>query len=493
MSEQRYRVLERLEAGGMAEVFRAEAAGVEGFRKRVAIKRVLPHLAENKKFMSMFLDEARLGARLNHANIVSVLDIGASDNTFFIVMEFIEGANLKTIGEGLKNQQRTMPVPQALYIGIESSQALAYAHELTDDDGTPLGIVHRDVSPPNIMLSRRGEVKLTDFGLAKAATQLEKTDPGVVKGKFSYLSPEAALGEIVDARADIFALGIVIWELISGERLFSGKSDYETVQLVQKADVPPLHRIRSDIDPSLDKLLMKALAKRPQDRFKTAHEFADAIADYLFGRQLKVTKEDLANLVKSIAKSSQQDKMPPTYSRIDQLIQEELLRFTSLEDVSPGMRLGASGRSLAGSQPLTPADVQGSRSMPSTSFEDPKAWFAHDTDVASAIDGHMKTQQTRHRRPSYGWIENATPRNEANEAPIELAGLLEADSLPPRARISSAPPVFDNEKTQLAPSWGESVKSRIPPLKLPSQAWKFVLGAAVALLAVAGWILVRAF
>ncbi|MCB9625620.1 MAG: serine/threonine protein kinase, partial [Sandaracinus sp.] len=195
MAEQRYRVIKRLEAGGMAEVFIGEAQSVQGFKKRVAIKRVLPHLAQNQNFIGMFLDEARLGARLTHANIVSVTDIGAADGTFFIVMEYVEGANLKKIIETLRQQGRPFPFKEAVYICMEACRGLSFAHELEDDAGKLLNIVHRDVSPPNILISKRGEVKVTDFGLAKASTQLEKTDPGVVKGKFSYLAPEAAQGE----------------------------------------------------------------------------------------------------------------------------------------------------------------------------------------------------------------------------------------------------------------------------------------------------------
>src|SRR5262245_29857927 len=239
-AEQRYRVVERLEAGGMAEVFKGESASVQGFKKTVAIKRVLPHLAQNKNFIQMFLDEARLGARLTHANIVTVFDIGAADNTFFIVMEFVDGCNLKTVIEQYRQQGRRIGVKDAVYMCVQACACLSFAHELQDDDNNDLHIVHRDVSPPNILLSKRGEVKVTDFGLAKATTQLEKTDPGVVKGKFSYLSPEAAMGQAVDARADLFAVGIVIWEALAGRRLFLGESDYETVKRVQQAQVPSL-------------------------------------------------------------------------------------------------------------------------------------------------------------------------------------------------------------------------------------------------------------
>src|SRR5262249_149805 len=248
MAEQRYQVIERLEAGGMAEVFLGQAVSVQGFKKRVAIKRVLTHLAQNKNLIAMFLDEARLGARLNHANIVTVFDIGAADNTYFIVMEFVDGSNLKTLIEVLRRQGRLFPLKEAVYIAMEVCRGLSYAHELTDEHGDPLGIVHRDVSPPNVIISKRGEVKGTDFGLAKATTQLETNDPGVVKGKFSYLFPESAMGQEVTASADLFSLGIVLWEMLAGRRLFLGETDYQTIKLVQQANIPSLQRLNPEVD-----------------------------------------------------------------------------------------------------------------------------------------------------------------------------------------------------------------------------------------------------
>jgi serine/threonine-protein kinase len=221
--DSRYRITERVAAGGMAEVFRGVAESIQGFRKNVAIKRVLPALTKNKKFVAMFLDEARLSLHLQHANIVQVFDIGHADETYFIVMEFVEGIDLKRLLEWRRRINRPLTIGQTVYIIMEAAKGLACAHEAAHPEtGRPLGIVHRDVSPPNLLLSRNGEIKLTDFGLAKAAVQVETTDPGVVKGKMSYLSPEAARGEEVDRRADIFAVGILLYEMLTGKRLFYG-------------------------------------------------------------------------------------------------------------------------------------------------------------------------------------------------------------------------------------------------------------------------------
>ncbi len=331
MAEQKYRVVERIEAGGMAEVFIGEAVSVEGFRKPVAIKRVLPHLTQNKDFVNMFLDEARLGARLNHANVVTVFDVGSADNSYFIVMEYIDGANLKSVAESVQGKRRTFPGKEAIFITMEAARGLSYAHDLLDEHGQPLRIVHRDVSPPNIMLSRRGEVKVMDFGLAKATTQLESTDPGVVKGKFGYLSPEAANGADVDARADIFALGVVLWELLEGRRLFRGDTDYQTVKLVAEAKIPPLTLARHEgLHHDIERIILKSLEKRPENRFQTCREFGDALADFLFDHRLKVTSYDLANLVRTHIPKRVPKSHAAENSQIATLIQEELTGFVSI-------------------------------------------------------------------------------------------------------------------------------------------------------------------
>lgn len=374
MTEPRYRPIERLAAGGMAEVFVAEATSVQGFKKKVAIKRVLPHLAQNKNFIGMFLDEARLGAKMSHANCVTVFDIGAADNTYFIVMEFVDGCDLKTVIEYFKKQNKPVPMKEAMYIAMETCRGLQYAHELTDDDGHELHIVHRDISPPNVLISKRGEVKVTDFGLAKASTQLEKTDPGVVKGKFAYLAPEAVQGSDVDARADVFAMAIVLWEMIAGRRLFLGANDYETVKLVQAANVPPLSSIVPEADTTLDAILAKALARDVRDRYQSAREFGDALASYLFSKQLKVTSYDIATMVKAAIADANaaKPKQSAAASIIDKLIQEELLAFTSIDNHTDAMFQRDDA-------------AEGSKPLDAGQFVDPASWFGDD-DLGSALD-----------------------------------------------------------------------------------------------------------
>jgi serine/threonine-protein kinase len=442
MADQRYRVVDRLEAGGMAEVFRGEALSVQGFKKQVAIKRVLPHLAQNPNFISMFLDEARLGARLSHANIVTVFDIGAADNTYFIVMEFIDGVNLKSMIEGLRKSGQRFPMKEAIYICIEACRGLSYAHETLGEEGEELNIVHRDVSPPNILISKRGEVKLTDFGLAKATTQLEKTDPGVVKGKFSYLSPEAAMGQEVDARADIFALGIVLWEMLAGRRLFLGETDYQTVKLVQQANIPSLTRLNPEVDEEFEGVLLKALARDPAQRYQSCRDFGDALAGYIFSHQMKVTAYDIAALVKSV--SGKKPRRSQDQSIIDRLIQEELLSFTSLDDMADPLNPGA--------QPLSPDDVVGAQPLDIGSFENPADWFANDDEVGAALEHHG---QSVGLGSEPGWRESGVI-----EETSDLAQLLEGGDTGELPRVPSERP---SQRTFKKPS--EPAAPQPPPLE----------------------------
>jgi len=330
--QQRYRVIEKLESGGMAEVFRAESEGLQGFKKQVAIKRVLPHLSEKKKFISMFLDEARLSAHLTHSNCVQVFDIGVGDNAYFIVMEFVDGANLKSITESLRKQGKEFPVSYAAFIALEICKGLSYAHELRDPSGTDLHIVHRDMSPPNVLITKYGEIKIVDFGLAKANSQLEKSEPGIIKGKFSYLSPEAAMGQDVDARTDIFAVGIILWELLTGQRLFMGDTDFQTVKKVQQAQVPSASSINPQVPPELDRILSKSLTRDPDARYRTARDLGQDLSKFMFKLGTPVSAFDIAQIVQSVMKDRGKVKAKPQASIIESLIEEALLEFTSLTD-----------------------------------------------------------------------------------------------------------------------------------------------------------------
>lgn len=402
-AQNRYRVIERIESGGMAEVFRGEAESLAGFKKQVAIKRVLPHLAQNEKFIRMFLDEARLCARLNHANIVQVFDIGHVENTYFIVMEFVDGVNLKGVVEFLRKRDQRVPLPAAVYIALQICNGLQYAHELADADGSPLNIVHRDMSPPNVLISKRGEIKIVDFGLAKAAKQVEKTDPGVVKGKFSYLAPETATGQEADAQADIFAVGIILWEMLAGRRLFLGDNDYATVKQVAEARVPLLRSLGLDVPPELDTVLQKSLARDKADRYLTAEALAQDLAQVLSSNQIAVTSFDIGKLVKEVIeeKRAQQKKEGKRdVSMIDKLIAEELGRFTSLG--GDGLKIEEGANSAAGSKPLNIGEFESLGSFASDVLGDfnPEKLHSDSGDLASELEGEDPPSSSSSEEPS---------------------------------------------------------------------------------------------
>jgi eukaryotic-like serine/threonine-protein kinase len=430
--QQRYRVIERLASGGMAEVFLAENAGIEGFKKRVAIKRVLPHLSEKKKFIKMFLDEARLSAHLSHSNVAQVFDIGVGENVYFIVMEYVDGADLKAVIEFMKNARRPFPVESACFIVEKLCEGLTYAHELQGPDGLPLKIVHRDMSPPNVLITKYGEVKIVDFGLAKATSQLEKSEPGIIKGKFSYLSPEAATGSEVDQRTDVFAVGIILWELLAGRRLFVADNDFATVKMVQMAAVPPIRQCNPAVPPELEPIIARALARDPMARYPSARELGRDLTNFLFKFGRPVGAYDVAELVRgamALRKRSQPDKA----SILDKLIEEALLEFTSLNSDK--------GR---------PSLVRADEPHKIDSFEDIAKWAEEISSPASMPPSANDMKALRSRPPSalatHG-LASAAPA-ETHRSPS--VGVVEAEA---EAKAEAAPPEPDLARTRaLAPA-----------------------------------------
>ena len=366
MAQPKYEIIKRIGAGGMAEVFKASSTSLKGFQKLVAIKRVLPSLTQNDRFVRMFLDEAKIALPLNHTNIVQTFDLGLASDTYFIVMEYVSGTDLKEIIQSLGDEGRRLGIEEIAYIALEICKGLAHAHEQTNSDGEPLHIVHRDISPPNILLSRDGEVKITDFGLAKAKSQAELTDPGVVKGKFGYLSPEAAHGEDIDERTDIFAVGILLWEMLTGERLFLGESDYETLQLVRKADVPPIGSYGRQAPDPLRRIVRRALTKDPRKRYQTARQLGGELAEFLFQYGKAITSFDLAPYVNAVLGEEVQEPAE-SLAPADRAVQREINQFVSLDDLkNMDMRLARQETIGEGSGETEPPE--------DGDFEDPRAW-----------------------------------------------------------------------------------------------------------------------
>ena len=276
----KYTLYERIGRGGMADVFKGRIQGPAGFERVFVVKRILPHLSDDPAFIKMFVEEAKMSARLNHPNIVQIFELGSVEGEYFISMEHVSGHDLAETMRALWKASGPPRPDLVAYIGREICRALAYAHSLTDERGQPLGMIHRDVSPSNVMLSFEGAVKLLDFGIAKALGDTpETTKSGTLKGKYAYMAPEQTESEDVDARIDIFAAGIVLHEVLTGRRLFKGANDIQTIERVRRCEVRPPSQTNAACPPELDAILLKALARNRDERFQTASDMADALDD----------------------------------------------------------------------------------------------------------------------------------------------------------------------------------------------------------------------
>ncbi|MBK6688661.1 MAG: serine/threonine protein kinase [Deltaproteobacteria bacterium] len=289
----RYLLLDRINVGGMAEVFRGKTGGVEGFERMVALKRILPNIAADPDFITMFVDEAKLAVQLQHANIAQIYDLGKVDEIYFIAMEYISGVDLRTMWDRARNRNRLLPIAMSCHIMQKACEGLDAAHRKKDQDGVDISLVHRDVSPQNVLISFEGEVKIIDFGIARAAGKVSKTQAGVLKGKFGYMSPEQVRGVDLDNRSDIFACGVVLYELLVGDRLFLGESDFSTLEKVRNVEMVPPTRLNKNLSPQLERIVMKALAKNREDRYRWASEMAEDLQRYLFSTNQPFARTDL--------------------------------------------------------------------------------------------------------------------------------------------------------------------------------------------------------
>ena len=299
----KYLLLERLAAGGMAEVYRAKATGASGFEKQLAIKKILPNHMEDQTFQRMFETEARIGSSLQQANIVQILDFVKVGETFLLVMEFVNGKNLRQVVNKLKKLQFGLPLECCLYIINETCKGLDYAHSKKDEyTGQPQNIIHRDMSPQNIMISFEGSVKIVDFGIANWKDKLEQTKSGVIKGKFGYMSPEQAVGQGVTHCTDIFSTGIILWELCTGKRLFAAESDFATLKLIQDCVIPKPSSINPKVNPDLEKIVLKALSKQASHRYQTAGAMQRHLQEYLNKYYPTFGGKELGNVMQRLFK-----------------------------------------------------------------------------------------------------------------------------------------------------------------------------------------------
>jgi serine/threonine protein kinase len=298
----KYTLFERIGRGGMADVFKARVQGPAGFERIFVVKRILPHLSDDPQFTKMFIEEAKMSARLSHPNIVQVFELGSVEEEYFISMEYVSGRDL---AETMRAQwtRHGPPKPELVaYVGRELCRALAYAHDLTAEDGSRLGVIHRDVSPSNVMLSQEGGVKILDFGIAKALASGKSdesgTQLGMLKGKFAYMAPEQTQGIPIDHRIDIFAAGAVLHEIITGRRLFKGENDLQTIERVRQCQVAAPSRQNPQCPPLLDSVILKALVRNRDDRFQSCSDMADALDDVVHKARFKPA--DLAALMRAL-------------------------------------------------------------------------------------------------------------------------------------------------------------------------------------------------
>ncbi len=327
----RYEVVKPLAEGGMAEVLIARATGVEGFERHVVIKRIRAEQAKDPEYVKMFVDEARLAASLHHHNIVQVYDIGEADGEYFFAMEYIHGEDLRRILTVANGEQTQLPLAHIVAIIAQAAAGLHHAHEQLGPDRMPLQIVHRDVSPANILVGYDGSVKVVDFGIAKAALRTQETRSGTLKGKVSYMSPEQCVGAAIDRRSDVFALGIVLYELVTVRRLFKGQNDFVTMAAIVQANIPPPSTHRPDLPDALEAIILKALSPRPDDRFASCDEMRHALEAFAAQEGLQTSPAAVAAYLKSLL-----GERPLPWEAADDVVELEALD-PDFDGANPGV------------------------------------------------------------------------------------------------------------------------------------------------------------
>ncbi len=355
----KYTLIDRIAVGGMAEIFLARQAGLEGFEKTIVIKRIRPHLSKQPNFVKMFLNEAKLAAQLNHPNIVQIYDLGKIGESYFIAMEYIFGRDMRRIIPKADALGIPFPMVYALKIASSVCEGLYYAHARTDLYGNALNIVHRDVTPENIFVSFDGTVKVLDFGIAKAANQIEQTRAGEIKGKLSYMSPEQCMGKQLDNRSDIFSLGVVLYEWLTGFKLFTGDSEVAILKSITEGKIYAPSYFKADIPEGVEAILMKALEKDRERRYQTAWEMQYDLDQFLSQYEFTPSNIHLSNFLKQLFNDElEEEKDRLTQFRLaggmgpDEVLQEEedvvsvIESISELEDVAPPRKSGGADRSL---------------------------------------------------------------------------------------------------------------------------------------------------
>lgn len=420
----RYQILKQLATGGLADVLLARATGgVEGFARHVVIKRIRPEYAREERFVASFLEEARISAALHHQNIVTVHDIGEQDGTYFFAMEYVHGEDVRRLLLRVRERGQLVPLEHVVAIVSATAAGLHHAHEQLGPTGQPLGVVHRDVSPTNILIGYDGSVKLVDFGMARAALRSTKTVTGTLRGQASYMSPEQCCGRTVDRRTDTFSLGIVLYELVTARRLFKGSNEFTTMAAIVEGNVPTPSTLREDVPPALDAIILKALAKDPAHRYQTAEDLRAALEELAREQQLRASNKALADYLLGLFGQ-----------RVEPWLTDEVSLITDANDFDRPQDPG-----IVAAPPGSDAEVF-RRQAPTT--ESPLAF------AQAIVDG--------------GTPQGPEPDDDDEPATIDVPAVPAREALPARpARAPSdedeggatvvAPPLFDDVVADVAP------------------------------------------
>jgi serine/threonine protein kinase len=353
----KYELLRKIASGGMGQVFLARERGA--VERLVVLKLILPHLAEDEEFLTMFLEEARLVARLQHPNLITILDLLEVEGRHCLAMEYVQGDDVRRMDKYSRLKGKLLPTGLVLRIISEAAAGLDYAHKARDAQGQPLRLVHRDVSPQNILVGFDGGVKIIDFGVAKAAGSSQQTATGVLKGKYPYMSPEQASGQPIDGRSDQFALGVVMWELLTGKRLFKGESDMMTLRLVKDCQVPPPSQLNPKLPPGLDEVVLRALAPTPDKRYPDCGAFRLALEDYVIQLRMPASNAHLSAFLRELYADRIAAESDP--SKLDQLAED-----TDLDSKDKSNPSRSNLRSMPAGNGATPSRAGQANATPGT-------------------------------------------------------------------------------------------------------------------------------
>ncbi|MCU0676070.1 MAG: protein kinase [Myxococcota bacterium] len=419
-----YTLVARLGQGGMAEIYLAVHHGLSGFRKLVVIKRLLPHMADRPEVVEMFLDEARLAARLSHPNVVATTKIGTSGGHYFLAMDFIDGLPLNRVLVRAQDHSRRLAPEVVAKIVSDALAGLHYAHDAADFDGTPLGVVHRDVSPHNLMVGYDGITKVLDFGIAKASLQEHATRTGLIKGKFAYIAPEQATGDDLDRRADVWSVGVVLWEALAGRRLFKGKTDVGTLQEALTKPIPSLLELHQDTPRELAEICDRALQRDADDRYPSALAMKQAIDEWLGSRSYRGSHEEVARVVGELfdGEHREQRRLLKALTRFGD---DERGTMRDLGTLSTAVSLpeGAVAVSISASR-LTPASVSHVRAQPATDVRVKAAVVAVCVLLAAGL-AWWTTRPTEAAAPQGEETRDERPANTASSPPPTSTGASE--------------------------------------------------------------------